>query len=227
MACHFETNKVTFLKGIKSVFLTTCPRWNQRDILNSCDISIRYLGHLLKFKTEVCYCPGKLHPSYFSSLKVGALLWPTDLQGIPEERGGGRAQHLPGAGRRFYRSLFFTTDCRYTLRELTPSTISRCCEPPPLFRYAAASGAQSPGLMSYDQSWEPHTPIPPYPQAPSKRINVGVPTFGKWCHFCSSCTFLVCFPDETKGQRMTLLVSGNTILCSSLLCYHEWHMSWE
>ena len=43
-------------------------------------------------------------------------------------------------GRRWYRSLFFTTDCRYTLLELTPSTQEvRCCQIPPLLRYAGVS----------------------------------------------------------------------------------------
>ena len=43
-------------------------------------------------------------------------------------------------GRRWYRSLWFTTDVRFTLRELTPCTGSRCRNPPMLFRRAAAAG---------------------------------------------------------------------------------------
>ena len=40
-------------------------------------------------------------------------------------------------GRRMYRTLWFSNDCRYTLRELTPSAGSRMMPMPPLFRYAA------------------------------------------------------------------------------------------
>eukprot|EP01012_Entosiphon_sulcatum_P009332 TRINITY_DN1521_c0_g2_i1.p1 TRINITY_DN1521_c0_g2~~TRINITY_DN1521_c0_g2_i1.p1 ORF type:complete len:4962 (-),score=1074.52 TRINITY_DN1521_c0_g2_i1:73-14958(-) len=41
-------------------------------------------------------------------------------------------------GRRFYRSLWFTTDVRFTLRSLTPNTCPRLRNPPPLFRFCAA-----------------------------------------------------------------------------------------
>uniref|UniRef100_A0A7S1J653 ubiquitinyl hydrolase 1 n=1 Tax=Eutreptiella gymnastica TaxID=73025 RepID=A0A7S1J653_9EUGL len=45
-------------------------------------------------------------------------------------------------GRRFYRSLWFTTDVRFTYRELTPPTQGGCRQPPLLFRHAAAADVE-------------------------------------------------------------------------------------